>query len=125
MRRTGEAHSWHCMFMLAGRFGFGSNLWYIVQMHSLLFYLKRQPKSSMSRPAERFVANVSIRGTYARCGCPQCNAQRLRQWMKMQPGFGRELILLDFDAMSFMKHAPSALEGLDWHYQCIFNFEVR
>ena len=43
----------------------------------------------------------------------------------MQPQFKKRLVLLDFDALSKMKHAPTPLEGLDWHFQCIFNFEVR
>lgn len=43
----------------------------------------------------------------------------------MQPQFRKKLVLLDFDALSKMKHAPTPLEGLDWHFQCIFNFEAR
>lgn len=51
--------------------------------------------------------------------------QKLREWVRVQPQFKKKLVLLDFDALSKMKHAPTPLEGLDWHFQCIFNFEVR
>ncbi len=55
---------------------------------------------------------------------PDC-PQKLREWVRVQPQFKKKLVLLDFDALSKMKHAPTPLEGLDWHFQCIFNFEVR
>jgi hypothetical protein len=60
---------------------------------------------------------------FADSGASRC-LQKLREWVAVQPQYRKKLVLLDFDALSKMKHAPTPLEGLDWHFQCIFNFEV-